>query len=717
MNKDGKHLQNLIDAYLNGSLGEADGALLNQMLDDSHAARDQFRECVAFHDSLYEHFSDEGDILGFELAKAEVQKPRFPFAWIAAAAALIVATISFWQTGEDAPIATLLHGTETSWVTESDQDFHPGWHELEYGLAVLQVGDDVRLAIEGPARFKLQDEMHMTVEYGKISAEVGESGHGFTIETPEGRIIDLGTRFGIQVKKTGETEAHVFEGTIDVENDGETRRLSTDQAVRMKGLANIGSDSLSFPMPGREAIEIPQSGDFGTGTQLGEGMPTTSSVWGGDHCDIISLPGGRTALEFIAPHSRSEVSKSQLVSEMWQLLELNEIAEDVHQGTISAKLRASFNQTASGKPTHFQIHLVAFRGQLSRAEEYWDRKNEPTSERLTQTSATLLADDDAASWEPLEVTLHVPRGTDFLLVSVLAKNGGEETFSGRFADEVTINFSSQPRSSVPKTLWDGETDDWNRAENWLSGKPDMVRDRIVIAGEQEAVISSKVQSKQDFIIALHRNSTGKLRIAPGGQLAKSGYGNLNIGFNPGAEAELIVEGSLETRGRVFIGRNNARSLVDLAGGTWNAGDGMIRMSQYGHYGADTESKLRIRKGGKLRAATLEMVHDLTELHLVDGKVELENLRIGGDDGQALVRLSGGELKVDNLFFGPGNGTLRFESQTAKLLLHGSWTAEQLLAMPAANWQVGENAASTQDFALEPRADFTQIQLLTESSNQ
>ncbi len=721
MNDDGsEHLHELIDAYLNDSLSETDSAMLNRMLDDSRAARDEFRNRIAFHDALCEHFSDADEMLGFELPNAEPKKPRYPPAWIATAAAIVVAAVSFWKPEDQAPIATLIHAASPTWVTNSAQNLSAGWHELKSGLAVLKIGDGVRLAVEGPARFQLHDAMSMTVERGRISAQIEESGHGFTIETPEGRIVDFGTRFGVHVRETGETEAHVFEGAIDVENAGETRRLTTAQAVRMNGLANIGSDSLSFPMPGRDTISIPLVGDFQLETQLGTGMPKSPGVWGGDHCKIVALPGNRTALEFIAPHTRGEASQGQVASEMWQLLDLREIADDVNQGAITAKLSASFNKSASVDSARFQIQLMAFSGQLSQAEEYWDRKHDPTSERLTQTSAEILVDDDPTNWEPLEVALHVPPGTDFLLVSVCAHDAGQETFSGRFADDVSISLASQPRASVPQAFWKGETGNWNRSENWRDGKPDPARDRIAITGG-EAVITHRVQLKQDVVIALHNHSRGKLRIAPGGQLAKSGFGCLIVGFNPGAEAELIVEGSLETRGRAFIGRNNAKSLVDLAGGAWNAGDGLIRMAQYGTRGADTESKLWVRQGGTLRAATLEMVHDFAELHLEDGVVELENLRIGGNDGRALVRLSGGELKVDNLVFGPGpgngNGTLRFDSQGAKLLLRGSWTAEQLLAIPDANWQTGDNAVNAQDFLLEPHGNFTQIQISTPNSDR
>ncbi|MEM7599823.1 MAG: FecR domain-containing protein [Verrucomicrobiota bacterium] len=710
MKEDSASLQKLIDEYLNGSLNAPESAELSRLLDGSRAARDQFRENVAFHDSLYEHFSDEPDILGFELPKADAREKRFPVAWIAAAAAIVIAAVSLWQVREDAPVASLIHASEPEWVTDSSDGFPAGWHELRSGLAVLQIGDGVRLAIEGPARFHLHDEMHMTVRHGRISAQVEESGHGFTIETPEGRIVDFGTRFGVHVSDTGETEAHVFEGAIDVENEGATRRLTGAEAVRLKGLAAIESDSLSFPMPGRDDIEFSHAGDFEPASQLVNGMPRSPEVWGGDHARIVELPGNRAALEFVAPHSQGENSKGHAASEVWQLLDLREFSDEVNQGAITAKLHSSFNKSNSIDSARFQIQITAFRGQLSQAKEYWDRKQEPTSERLTQTSASFLVDDDETSWEPLEVTLHVPAGSDFLLISLNALGSETHDYTGRFADDIAIHFASEPRASVPQAFWKGTAGNWNHSENWRDGRPDRARDRFIISGDGGAVITNGVQLKQELVISLHTNSHGRLRIARGGQLAQSGHSSLIVGYNRGAEAELIVEGSLETRGRVYIGRNNGRSLLDLKGGNWNAGGGLIRMSQYDTAEADTNSKLWVRQGGSLQAARLEMVNDNTELHLEDGVINLEKLQVGGSEGRALVRLSGGELKVEQIVFGDGSGTINFDSEDGLLLLSGSWTADQLLAIPGSNWQLNGAPASASHFNLSPHQGFTRVQL-------
>ena len=49
---------------------------------------------------------------------------------------------------------------------------------------------------------------------GRLSAEVPSSAKGFTVITPTGKAIDLGTKFGVDVPLQGEAEIHVFQGEV-----------------------------------------------------------------------------------------------------------------------------------------------------------------------------------------------------------------------------------------------------------------------------------------------------------------------------------------------------------------------------------------------------------------------------------------------------------------------------------------------------------------------
>ncbi|WP_338020133.1 FecR domain-containing protein [Rhodopirellula sp. P2] len=51
---------------------------------------------------------------------------------------------------------------------------------------------------------------------------------GFVVDTPNGRLIDQGTSFGVSVKSGGASVVEVFDGQVDIEvaATGETRSLT-----------------------------------------------------------------------------------------------------------------------------------------------------------------------------------------------------------------------------------------------------------------------------------------------------------------------------------------------------------------------------------------------------------------------------------------------------------------------------------------------------------
>ena len=71
-----------------------------------------------------------------------------------------------------------------------------------------------KLLLIGPVDFVLQDiggDLHR----GGLMASVPQAGHGFTIATPNGKVVDLGTEFGVMVDDFGVSEVSVFEGKVE----------------------------------------------------------------------------------------------------------------------------------------------------------------------------------------------------------------------------------------------------------------------------------------------------------------------------------------------------------------------------------------------------------------------------------------------------------------------------------------------------------------------
>ena len=107
---------------------------------------------------------------------------------------------------------------------------------LEKGVISLTYDEGVDVIIEGPAEFTIE-KMGIELTYGRLYSYVSDIGHGFTIDTPTNRFVDLGTEFGIYVSKDSSSELHVFKGEVQCfagqAGSPKTSRVIThDNAIR-----------------------------------------------------------------------------------------------------------------------------------------------------------------------------------------------------------------------------------------------------------------------------------------------------------------------------------------------------------------------------------------------------------------------------------------------------------------------------------------------------
>ena len=83
--------------------------------------------------------------------------------------------------------------------------------EAEIGIAMR---GGARLQINGPASFRIDGPENVFLHKGRIQTYAPEYAHGFAIDTDEGKIIDLGTRFVTANGTDAGTEIHVIEGLV-----------------------------------------------------------------------------------------------------------------------------------------------------------------------------------------------------------------------------------------------------------------------------------------------------------------------------------------------------------------------------------------------------------------------------------------------------------------------------------------------------------------------
>src|SRR5690606_22739675 len=140
------------------------------------------------------------------LAEAEPARPaRWPtLAWVAAAAVLTFALNwgYFQATRSDRSVAILIQADNCKWAgsdlpTKQQSKLQAGTLELVEGIATLQFKSGATVTLEAPTTLEILNAMQCRLIEGAIVADVPEPAHGFTIYTPDMKVIDLGTRFGL----------------------------------------------------------------------------------------------------------------------------------------------------------------------------------------------------------------------------------------------------------------------------------------------------------------------------------------------------------------------------------------------------------------------------------------------------------------------------------------------------------------------------------------
>ena len=172
-----------------------------------------------------------------------------PLTWVAAVAILVAVLgglVPYKQSNDG--------GAVTVEIVES-QGAMPGSHwqvgsrvalrrmMLVSGRVGLRLPNDVTLDLVGPLRAEFVSASALRLLYGKATADVGEKGKGFVIETVNARVKDIGTRFGVVVGVSNETDIVVFEGKVEVFDPARKSRAQRPKITLTEGEAVRLDDS------------------------------------------------------------------------------------------------------------------------------------------------------------------------------------------------------------------------------------------------------------------------------------------------------------------------------------------------------------------------------------------------------------------------------------------------------------------------------------------
>jgi ferric-dicitrate binding protein FerR (iron transport regulator) len=236
-----ENVQDLIDAYVDGTIDDGRLQDLEAMLRGHAEVRSYFvRYCRLHTDLDLEARARQASkrvlktINAPEPASASARKTRFASttlnSWLGAAAVLILTVFgvwAWWRPHQESPLEKDRTREEIAWVINAQNcqwaenlapagDMQAGkMLSLERGLVEIHLQKGARIVMEGPAHIEIVSANSVRMRRGKLTAKVPDAAKGFQVFTPKGRVVDLGTEFAMAVDEDGTTDVYVYAGKVE----------------------------------------------------------------------------------------------------------------------------------------------------------------------------------------------------------------------------------------------------------------------------------------------------------------------------------------------------------------------------------------------------------------------------------------------------------------------------------------------------------------------
>ena len=224
----------LIDDLLDGGLPHSPAMDdLLARLESDPTARDYLLERAVLHAGLRQSLSRRS-LSAWAVSRAQEKEQVVPrsrrvrgpvLTWLAASACLLAVIIGGVMSRR--PYATVTVGIGTAGL-DTGRAVHGEPYELAAGVLELETRRGAQIVIEAPATFRFESPQRLRMTKGRIAADVPPRAKGFTVVTPSGEAIDLGTRFAVDVPASGAAEVHVFSGEVVARAGTKTRTSLRD---------------------------------------------------------------------------------------------------------------------------------------------------------------------------------------------------------------------------------------------------------------------------------------------------------------------------------------------------------------------------------------------------------------------------------------------------------------------------------------------------------
>jgi len=224
---------------MDGLATAADVEKLNYSLRHDSTARNVFAQYLSLDSTLAEiaagipgETAALGDILALHPERRSWR--QWTVAVAACAAVLLLGVTGWWSVAAQS-FATVVRSVGAAPMVDGA---HLGRRRIEIAEGTLELltARGARIVIEAPAEFYFESAQRLNLSKGRLTADVPGAARGFTVVTPTGDAVDLGTRFAIDVANDQESEVHVFEGEVIAQAKGSAKRqyMTALQAIRFR---------------------------------------------------------------------------------------------------------------------------------------------------------------------------------------------------------------------------------------------------------------------------------------------------------------------------------------------------------------------------------------------------------------------------------------------------------------------------------------------------
>jgi hypothetical protein len=247
------NLDELANRYLDGQASAEEVQQLDHLLLTQAESRRLFADLANLDSALAEQAAGWEPPQLSKPTPLKAMRTATTRHWLAAAAGLAILITSMWWWQSSLQLhATVARGIG---LTEFFQGMkiHGKQYSIQVGTVEFITARGARVVIEAPASFQFASAQLLHLKQGRVAADVPPAAKGFTVITPTGKAVDLGTKFGVDVPLNGQAEIHVFQGEVIAQSakGGKRQSLRDGEAYSLQSGAGAAREirSAAFIQP------------------------------------------------------------------------------------------------------------------------------------------------------------------------------------------------------------------------------------------------------------------------------------------------------------------------------------------------------------------------------------------------------------------------------------------------------------------------------------